>query len=445
MGKQKWFAMFVLAALLLSAVLPPVMAQEALPAQVDTIVAPQKMADQGIDEPYQFPIVPGSPVWETFTTHQDMLDATQVPDNVLESLSTTALIRTVMDYPLLGDMYLYNTVQQGFDATTRQFHALQALIARDDVGTKALEEYLTFSAIAISTRSDQAVEGQTARERFYETLKLHFVETVLAQDSILGSLTAEQKQTLFRAASNRLAQVQKNIKELGPAAQESPLWLIGKLLRKEDLGFARRVQEDEALSRFLEGGFNANDQILNEIQGVAQGKLDSVSVGPHAPTALAIQPDDYSVTWVKTPNGSTVPGTEQTTYELMPGEITGWNNYVQVNYPCATRLRDATRRYNCHSYAWYSQVSWNTIWMYHPGDDIYWGDGSYTFSKRIQYACVGPNAAPNGAKVSYEWDDHSAIYYTNGWMQSKWGVGPLVQHNSACVPYNSSSLAFYVR
>lgn len=112
MGKQKWFAMFVLAALLLSAVLPPVMAQEALPAQVDTIVAPQKMADQGIDEPYQFPIVPGSPVWETFTTHQDMLDATQVPDNVLESLSTTALIRTVMDYPLLGDMYLYNTVQQ---------------------------------------------------------------------------------------------------------------------------------------------------------------------------------------------------------------------------------------------------------------------------------------------------------------------------------------------
>ena len=40
---------------------------------------------------------------------------------------------------------------------------------------------------------------------------------------------------------------------------------------------------------------------------------------------------------------------------------------VAVAYPNATRLRHATIKYNCHSYAWYSTSASNIRWMPYPG------------------------------------------------------------------------------
>ncbi len=406
----------------------------------------QETIDLGIDDPYQFPVLPGSPTWQAFTTHQEMLDATRIPDEVVESMSTVALIRTAMDYPLLFDMYLYNSTQQGFDAVTAQFQALQVLKSREDVTSQAISEYLAFPALVKSEEliAEQISKGQDA-DRFAQSKRLTFLETLLAQDSVLNRMTAEERQTLFSAASNRLAEAQANSKVLGPAAQESPLWLIGKILYMENPDFAGRVQENATLRGFLESGSNANDRILDEIQGEARSASNDATEESGSLTALGIQPYDYSVTSVRTPKGSVVPGTIQRTWELSSTDIAGWADWVKTRYSCAALLRSASRKYNCHSYAWYNQSTSNTIWMNDPGDDKYWQDGSYQFSKRFQYVCVGPNAAANGSRVSYEKGDHSAIYYTNGWMQSKWGQGPVMQHGSACAPYNSDSLAFYVR
>ncbi len=146
-----------------------------------------------------------------------------------------------------------------------------------------------------------------------------------------------------------------------------------------------------------------------------------------------------TATSIYTPRGSRVAATLQT-YELSSAEIASMNNYVATNYPRATRLRNASRRYNCHSYAWHSQSTANSVWLNSPGDDQFWLDGSYG-------AVATP---PGGARISYVYGDHSAIYVassnaTSYQAESKWGQLPLMRHNLNYCPYNSSQLRFYVR
>lgn len=152
---------------------------------------------------------------------------------------------------------------------------------------------------------------------------------------------------------------------------------------------------------------------------------------------------DYATT-VYTPNGTAVPAI-YTTDELTPDEINAWSNWVAMYYPLATRETNASRRYNCHSYAWHSQSTSNKIWINSPGDNIYWEDGSYVWiTTTYGYGSI-PSNVPDGAKVSYSWDDHSAIKVSSTKFRSKWGKLPRMKHAPHYSPYYSYSLSYYKR
>ncbi len=141
-------------------------------------------------------------------------------------------------------------------------------------------------------------------------------------------------------------------------------------------------------------------------------------------------------TTVFTPNGSAVSDT-YIIPEFSSSQITAANNYVETNYPNATRLTDASATYNCHGYAWHISEGGNNVWIGYytvTAEDIYWTDGSYVE--------VCSQIFP--AKVSYASDNHSAIT-TNQTdiFKSKWGQLPVMQHNKNYTPYNSSVLKYY--
>ncbi|GAA0938911.1 hypothetical protein GCM10009554_28220 [Kribbella koreensis] len=164
------------------------------------------------------------------------------------------------------------------------------------------------------------------------------------------------------------------------------------------------------------------------------GKQARADVYGKASSSLIFTPTDNNTT-IYTPRGSAVAAINMTT-ELTSAQITSNNNYVASNYPNATRLRNSSRRYNCHSYAWYDQGTGNTKWINSPGDDKFWTDGSYI---------PNSNVGQGGRKVSYRNDDHSAITVNATVFDSKWGQLPLMRHNYNYTPYNSSALYYYSR
>lgn len=91
---------------------------------------------------YEYPIVPGMEEWKQLDSHVKKLEACQIPEDILENLTTPALVETVMNYPLLIDMLAYDTVEIGYQAVYGNFNGLRELQERKDAIT-CLEKYLS--------------------------------------------------------------------------------------------------------------------------------------------------------------------------------------------------------------------------------------------------------------------------------------------------------------
>lgn len=157
---------------------------------------------------------------------------------------------------------------------------------------------------------------------------------------------------------------------------------------------------------------------------------------------ISLNADDY----VYTPNGTAVSVME-IGWELSPGEISYLDSYYTSQYPSATLLRSSSRKYNCHSYCWYSQSSSNDKWMNDPS--AYWQDGSYQecwlYLPYINSKVYSPIYPEINSKVYYPYGDHSAIVYSSTRFNSKWGMGPLMRHAPSYCPYNFYNLQYYCR
>ena len=93
-----------------------------------------------IDTPYEFPILPGTQEWIDLGDTLAPRRACQVPDEILQHMTTDALLQTVLDYPFLSDMYAFNSFEQGYIVVRRRFAGLWEFEHRPDY-LEALSQY----------------------------------------------------------------------------------------------------------------------------------------------------------------------------------------------------------------------------------------------------------------------------------------------------------------
>ncbi len=87
-----------------------------------------------------------SDAWNSSTSKKERVDMCQIPEDILDTLSTEALIDTVLDYPFFNDIYFFNSLQDGFENLKAQFNGLNELLNREDVGQKLLNKYESVDA-----------------------------------------------------------------------------------------------------------------------------------------------------------------------------------------------------------------------------------------------------------------------------------------------------------
>jgi len=207
---------------------------------------------------YHYPVTPGSAEWKAFTSHDQMLQASQVPASTLKKMSTEGLVVTVMNYPLYGEMLVYNTPQQGFDAVKSRFNGLQQLLRRDDAGVELLASYCKMDPLAVDESWGDAQKGK------YSFVFTH-IETMLAQDAILVKLTKSQLQELLAVSLEKYDEKQQH-EIYGGGSLTSTLWVMGKALQKAgDPSFTEQVQQNTRLQRFLADGFFPDDAVVDAI------------------------------------------------------------------------------------------------------------------------------------------------------------------------------------
>ena len=335
-----------------------------------------------ITDAYQYPIKPGTKEWKLIVGHDERVKACQIPESVLKTMSTAGLVETVLTYPHYGDMRAYDTLQKGFGYMSSRFNGFQELFTRKDSGTVLLERYKAM---------DPAVfrKGFASAERGRSIWDFENVEILLVQNAIIAGLTEVQHQDLRREALLKYQEKKQYTESYG----KNSLMLTASL--------AGEVSQHDPLR--------------------------------------------YYQTSVNTPRGSSVSAFQMVPMdELTPQEEQNIYAWLSYNYPNPSQLTRATRMYNCHSYAWYSQSESNAIRINGPYQSTYWTDGSYV---------LWPSGtAYQGMKLSYYNDDHSAIFYSgqnpsyspgSSYCLSKWGSMPLMYHVCSDCPYNSMGIAIY--
>ena len=119
MGKRKKSVLLLAAVLVLLCTVPmSIPSDAASPTQIDT--------------PYVYPLQPGTPEWKAIISRKDRAAACQIPEDLLPAMTTRALAETVLNYPFMVDLYVWNTTSIGFQALLEDFNGLRELVSRPD-------------------------------------------------------------------------------------------------------------------------------------------------------------------------------------------------------------------------------------------------------------------------------------------------------------------------
>lgn len=150
-------------------------------------------------------------------------------------------------------------------------------------------------------------------------------------------------------------------------------------------------------------------------------------------------------TYVSTPNTENGVPVIIRDYELSEETINELNNDYDNVYQNNIRIATASRLYNCHSYAWYSQnTNANNYWMDRPS--LYYTDGSYNLvegSPRkgdiICYFNENNSNLHSGIVIEYLSSQSNGMCGSSDTVLviSKWGSGGLYIHNGYKCPYTS--------
>jgi hypothetical protein len=272
---------------------------------------------------------------------------------------------------------------------------------RQDAGAELLKIYcLTYpQEIDLSLPSDQIGAF---------TMRINFLELLLAQEPVLKTLNREQRNVLV-AETVRKLEAKLNLPGIyGPISLDATAMAGGRLMNDEKSDRLKENCEQEALSAPL------SSEIL-------------------------------------TPCGNAVPAIVTSGLDVLTlHEKNFIRSYIPLSYPTATVVGDADPDYNCHGYAWHmSRESIYGPWsekvsiQTNQPKDYYVTDGSYnTGGTTAVIAYSGDHSAiPEGSSalegmsVSRSSDDD---YYI-----SKWGAGYLMRHAPKEVPPGSGDLVGY--
>lgn len=81
---------------------------------------------------WDYPTKPGSDAWRTFRSHDEMLEACQIPSTILANLSTEELFLICLKYPLLMDIGAFNFFTDGYASYETNFNGIRELYKRSN-------------------------------------------------------------------------------------------------------------------------------------------------------------------------------------------------------------------------------------------------------------------------------------------------------------------------
>lgn len=206
---------------------------------------------------YQYPILPGTEKWSTLDNHQAMVDACQIPIDILQKMTTKDLVETCVNYPLKTDLYSYSTIKEGIEKVASKFNGFKDLFKREDNYTY-LFDFLGKSRTTIVKEIDSEMGNIEKGEIIYN---ISLVETLLSFDDILQHSNGKQKNALIELSRELLDFKMNSNGKFSNYSITSSALLLGIALQK----VSPNTSISRNMEKFLAGKMMLDETILQEM------------------------------------------------------------------------------------------------------------------------------------------------------------------------------------
>ena len=144
------------------------------------------------EDAYDYPIKPGSEGWKQLKTREEMVAVCQIPDDILNNMSTEGLIESVLNNPLYGSIFLANVPQQGFNSFYDDFSSVQVLMQRSDLAEKLLDRYYQMNPSCEDNNWPSLNGAGSGNDRAFS-----MIELLIAQNAVLEQIIDNQETKSF--------------------------------------------------------------------------------------------------------------------------------------------------------------------------------------------------------------------------------------------------------
>jgi hypothetical protein len=151
-----------------------------------------------ISDSYQYPIKPGTTEWAALGSLSARIQASIIPQQTLETISTSGLIESLLNYPFIQDYMVSNAMQTGFEFTKSQNPGFSELYGRSDIYNEFYDRYKLMSV------SCQNIYPPFRGNDGVTQISFEVFELFIFQDDFLDELTEEQRSEIFKLVYEKL-------------------------------------------------------------------------------------------------------------------------------------------------------------------------------------------------------------------------------------------------
>jgi hypothetical protein len=203
---------------------------------------------------WEYPVKPGSEKWNALKTFEERVAACNIPEDIMNKLTTTALIEACMDYPIKSIFFIYNTPQISFDTYLENFNGVRHLNKRQDL------KDILFKKLGKVEINYNTVNEKTGLQLFGNFILLN----VIAQDDFLNSCDIAQMNKLLNL-SLKIHENYGNDMGVSPSISYTYGRIIAKILFKLKPQILSKIDKNNTLEKYRKTGALTSPEFLEEI------------------------------------------------------------------------------------------------------------------------------------------------------------------------------------
>lgn len=131
--------------------------------------------------------------WGLYDNHAINVQRAQIPDYLLNQMTTEQLVNAVLNYPYLGDILCYDKFSDGFQIVAKYYNGLSELISREDSAQILLEYIETISVQGLTSLDDKDIVKRGV-----------YLDVLLAQPEFMNQFTQEETEAVIAVVDENI-------------------------------------------------------------------------------------------------------------------------------------------------------------------------------------------------------------------------------------------------